>query len=34
MPVRMAAIPGLQTINAGKGEKKRESSYTVGENAI
>ena len=33
MPVRMATIKSLQTINAGEGAEKREPSYTVGENA-
>ena len=33
MPVRMAAIQSLQTINAGEGVEKREPSYTVGGNA-
>ena len=33
MPVRMAAIKSLQTINAGEGVEKREPSYTVGGNA-
>ena len=33
MPVRMAAIQNLQTINAGEGVEKREPSYTVGGNA-
>ena len=33
MPVRMAAIKNLQTINAGEGVEKREPSYTVGGNA-
>ena len=33
MPVRMAAIKSLQTINAGEGVEKRETSYTVGGNA-
>ena len=33
MPVRMAANQNLQAINAGEGVKKREPSYTVGENA-
>ena len=33
MPVRMAAIQKLQTINAGEGVEKRELSYTVGGNA-
>ena len=33
MLVRMAAIKSLQTINDGEGVKKREPSYTVGENA-
>ena len=33
MPVRMAAIKSLQTINAGEGAEKREPSYTVGGNA-
>ena len=32
-PVRMAAIPNLQTINAGEGVEKKEPSYTVGGNA-
>ena len=32
MPVRMAAIKSLQTINAGEGVEKREPSYTVGGN--
>ena len=31
--VRMAAIKSLQTINAGEGVEKRETSYTVGGNA-
>ena len=31
-PVRMAIIKSLQTINAGKGVKKREHSCTVGRN--
>ena len=30
MPVRMAIIKKLETINAGKGVVKREPSYTVG----
>ena len=29
-PVRMAIIKNLQTIDAGEGEEKRESSYNVG----
>ena len=33
MPVRMATIKSLQTINAGEGAEKREPFYTVGENA-
>ena len=33
MPVRMAAIQKSQTINAGEGVEKRETSYTVGGNA-
>ena len=33
MPVRMAAVKSLQTINAGEGMEKREPSYTVGGNA-
>ena len=33
MPVRMAAMQILQTINAGEGVEKREPSYTVGGNA-
>ena len=33
IPVRMAAIKSLQTINAGEGVEKRETSYTVGGNA-
>ena len=33
IPVRMAAIKSLQTINAGEGVEKGESSYTVGGNA-
>ena len=32
-PVRMGAIKNLQTINAGEGAEKRETSYTVGGNA-
>ena len=32
-PVRMAIIKNLQTINAGEGVEKKESSYTVGGNA-
>ena len=28
-PVRMAIIKNLQTINAGEGGEKRESSYTI-----
>ena len=32
IPVRMAIIKNLQTINAGEGVKKRESSCTVDEN--
>ena len=32
MPVRMAVIKNLETINAGKGVVEREPSYTVGEN--
>ena len=32
-PVRMAAIPNLQTITAGEGVEKKEPSYTVGGNA-
>ena len=32
-PVRMTAIPNLQTINAGDDVEKREPSYTVGGNA-
>ena len=31
--VRIAIIKNLQTINAGEGVEKRESSYTVGGNA-
>ena len=30
MPVRMAAVKSLQTINAGEGVEKRELSYIVG----
>ena len=33
MPVRMAAIQKSQTINAGEGVEKRETSYSVGGNA-
>ena len=33
MPVRMAAIKKLQTINAEESVEKREPSYTVGGNA-
>jgi len=33
MPVRMAAIQNLQTINAREGVEKRKPSYTVGGNA-
>ena len=33
LPVRMAAIKYLQTINAGEDVVKREPSYTVGGNA-
>ena len=33
MPVRMAAIKSLQTINAGEGVEKREASCTVDGNA-
>ena len=33
IPVRMAANKSLQTINAGEGVEKRETSYTVGGNA-
>ena len=33
MPVRIAIIKNLQTINAGEGVEKREPSYTVGGNA-
>ena len=33
MPIKMAAIKNLQTVNAGKGAEKKESSYTVGGNA-
>ena len=33
MPVRMAAIKSLQTINSGEGAEKREPSYSVGGNA-
>ena len=29
MPVRMAAIQNLQTINAGEGMEEREPSYTL-----
>ena len=32
IPVRMAVIKSLQTINAGQGVEKRESSCTVGGN--
>ena len=32
-PVRMAAIPNLQTIHAGERAEKKEVSYTVGRNA-
>ena len=31
-PARMAIIKSLQTINAGDGVQKRETSYTVGGN--
>ena len=33
IPVRMAIIKSLQTINAGQDVEKRELSYTVGGNA-
>ena len=33
MPVRMAAIQSLQTINAGEAVEKKQPSYTVGGNA-
>jgi len=33
MPIRMAIIKNLQTINAGEGVEKREPSYTDGGNA-
>ena len=33
MPVRWLLSKSLQTISAGKGAEKRESSYTVGGNA-
>ena len=33
MPVRMAAIQSLQTINTREGVEKREASYTVGGDA-
>ena len=33
MPVRMAAIQKSQSINAGEGVEKRESSYTVSSHA-
>ena len=33
IPVRMAVIQSLQTINSGEGMEKREPSYTVGGNA-
>ena len=33
MPVRMATIKSLQTINAGEGVEKKEPSYAVGGNA-
>jgi len=32
VPVRMAVIKNLQTIDAGEGIDKRESSYTIGGN--
>ena len=32
VPVRMAVIKDLQTIDAGEGIDKRESSYTIGGN--
>ena len=32
IPIRMAIIKNLQTINAGEGVEKREPSYTVGGN--
>ena len=32
IPVRMAIIKNLQTINAGKGMEKREPSYIAGGN--
>ena len=33
MPVRMAAIKSLQTLNAGEGVEKKKPSYTIGRNA-
>ena len=33
MLVRLAMIKNLQTVNAGEGVEKRETSYTVGGNA-
>ena len=33
IPVRMAALKSLQTINVGEGAEKKEPSYTVGGNA-
>ena len=32
IPVKIAMIKNLQTINAGEGVEKRELSYIVGEN--
>ena len=32
IPVRMAVIKSLQTVNAGEGAEKRALSYTVGGN--